>query len=191
LMLIVGLGNPGKEYRDTRHNVGFMVIEALAALHRISLRKKKEIAFLGSGTIHGEAVFLAMPGTFMNRSGDAVLGLLNQTGVEPSHLAVVHDDLDLELGRIRIKTQGGHGGHKGVLSIVTVLQTGHFLRVRIGIGRPPVGLEAANYVLRRFRKEERPLLQGVIQQSVEALGCLIQEGPQKAMDRYNQRATSL
>ena len=190
MKLIVGLCNPGPEYKKTRHNVGFMVIQALASQCQIAFSKKHEAFLLGSGRIDHEALLIAMPRTFMNQSGTAVRQILEKTGVDPSRIIVVHDDIDLALGRIQIKTRGGHGGHKGILSILSTLQTDQFYRLRIGVGRPPRGLDAAEYVLRPFDSKERSLLAGVIRQSVEALRCMVVEGTQKAMDRYNRKVIS-
>ncbi len=188
MKLIVGLGNPGRKYEKTRHNVGFMVIEALASAHRITFAEKRGAYFLGSGKINHENLLLAMPRTFMNQSGVAVKQLLDKTGVDSSQLMVVHDDIDLALGRIQIKAKGGHGGHNGILSILSALQTDRFYRLRVGVGRPPQGLDSAEYVLQPFKGEqEQDLLDAVIHRSTEALRCAVIEGPQKAMERYNQK----
>jgi PTH1 family peptidyl-tRNA hydrolase len=188
LKLIVGLGNPGRKYEKTRHNVGFRVVEALASEQGITFSEKKETYFLGRLSINHEPLWVAMPRTFMNQSGIAVKQLLDKTGVDPSQMIVVHDDIDLALGRIQIKTKGGHGGHKGILSILSTLKTDHFYRLRVGVGRPPQGLDPADYVLQPFEGHaEHSLLDKVIQNTTEALRCLVAEGPQKAMDRYNQK----
>jgi PTH1 family peptidyl-tRNA hydrolase len=188
LKLIVGLGNPGRKYENTRHNVGFRVVEAMASAHRINFAEKSGAYFLGSGKLGHETLFLGVPRTFMNQSGVAIKQLLDKTGVEPSQLIVVHDDIDLALGRIQIKTRGGHGGHRGILSILSTLPTDRFYRLRVGVGRPPHGLDSAEYVLQPFDgKQERTLLDEVIQRSTEALECMVVEGPEKAMERYNQR----
>jgi PTH1 family peptidyl-tRNA hydrolase len=186
-MLIVGLGNPGPQYKKTRHNVGFMVIETLASECRIAFSEKHAVFLLGSGRVDHETILIAKPRTFMNLSGTAVRRILEKTGIDPSHLIVVHDDIDLALGRIQIKTRGGHGGHKGILSILSTLQTDQFYRLRIGVGRPPRDLDAAEYVLRPFKSEEHSLLARVIRQSVEALHCMVVVGTQKAMERYNRK----
>ncbi len=190
MKLIVGLGNPGPEYKKTRHNVGFMVIQALASQCRIAFAEKHEAFLLGSGRVDCETILIAMPRTFMNQSGTAVRRILEKTGIDPSHLIVVHDDIDHALGRIQIKTRGGHGGHKGILSILSALQTDQFYRLRIGVGRPPRGLDAAEYVLRPFDSKEHSLLACVIRQSVEVLRCVVVDGIQKAMDRYNRKVIS-
>ena len=188
LKLIVGLGNPGRKYENTRHNVGFMVVKALASEQGIAFAEKGETYFLGLGKINHGTLFLAMPRTFMNQSGIAIKQLLDKTRVDPSQMIVVHDDIDLALGRIQIKARGGPGGHRGILSILFTLQTDQFCRLRVGVGRPPQGLDPADYVLQPFEgARERSLANTAIQHSTEALRCLAVEGPQKAMDRYNPK----
>ena len=185
--MVVGLGNPGPRYQNTRHNVGFLVVEAFARACRIGFREKSEVYQMGSGHIDDQDVLVAKPRTFMNQSGSAVKRLLEKTGVDPSHLIVIHDEIDLALGRIQIKAKGGHGGHRGILSIISTLQSGQFYRLRIGVGRPPEGQDPAEYVLHPFRSEDQSLLDAVVQRSVEAIRCFVLEGPQKAMNRYNVR----
>ena len=185
--LIVGLGNPGREYEETRHNVGFMVLESLASECRTVLRKERgEPYAFAPARLGQKTVFLATPRTFMNLSGRAVVRLLGKTGVDPSRLVVVHDDIDLGLGRIRIKARGGHGGQKGVLSIISALKTDQFYRLRVGIGRPPEGWEVADYVLSPFGRAERPVLAEVVDESVSALRCMVEEGGPEAMNRFNR-----
>jgi PTH1 family peptidyl-tRNA hydrolase len=165
-----------------------MVIEALASAHRITFSEKSGTYFLGSGKIGHVKLLLGMPRTFMNQSGVAVKQLLDKTGVDSSQLMVVHDDIDLVLGRIQVKAKGGHGGHNGILSILSALQTDRFYRLRVGVGRPTQGLDSAEYVLQPFKEgQEQNLLDTVIHRSTEALQCAVVEGPQKAMERYNQR----
>jgi PTH1 family peptidyl-tRNA hydrolase len=165
-----------------------MVIETLASIHRITFAERRGTYFLGSGKIDHKDLLLAMPQTFMNQSGVAVKQLLDKTGVDPSEMLVVHDELDLALGRIQIKFKAGHGGNKGVLSIISTLQTKEFYRLRVGVGRPTEGLDPAEYLLQPFEgKPERVLLEAVIHRSTEALRCAVVEGPEKAMERYNQR----
>jgi len=166
------------------------VIKELASTHRITFAEKSGTYFLGSGKVDHETLFLAMPRTFMNLSGIAVKQLLDKTGVDPSQMIVVHDELDLVLGRIQIKFNAGYGGNKGVLSIISILQTKAFYRLRVGVGRPPEGLDSAEYLLQPFQGEaEQAILDGVVRHSTEALRCAVIEGPQKAMERYNQRET--
>jgi peptidyl-tRNA hydrolase, PTH1 family len=190
LKILVGLGNPGPKYARSRHNIGFMVIDALAKILDISNWKISNRNATASGTVQGqgqcdERVILAKPQTYMNRSGSAVVELLAETGSHPSDLVVVHDELDLDLGRLQLKSKGGHGGHRGIESIIVSLQTHHFYRLRVGIGRPPVHQEAAEKVLSVFLPEERPVVQTMIERSAKALECLIKEGPETTMNRFH------
>jgi len=190
LKILVGLGNPGSEYRHTRHNAGFMVVDAFAKSIAVAFRKSSPHLVTAHGAIgtdeNPEKLILAKPQSYMNRSGLAVSGLLRETGAAPSDLLVIHDDLDLDLGSLRIKTQGGDGGHRGVQSIIAFLQTDQFYRLRVGIGRPPVRQAAETYVLSAFLPEEKPIVQEVIERAVKALDCFLKEGPETAMNRFNQ-----
>jgi len=186
----VGLGNPGPKYAGSRHNIGFVAIDALAKSLDISNWTSSHRSVTAIGIIEGrdrcrERLILAKPQTFMNRSGSAVVELLRDHGAQPSDLIVVHDELDLELGRLRLKSKGGHGGHRGVESIIESLQTNHFFRLRIGIGRPAVHQEAVEKVLSVFLPDERSVVQTMIERSVAALECLIKEGPAAMMNRFH------
>ncbi|HEY5595256.1 MAG TPA: aminoacyl-tRNA hydrolase [Nitrospiria bacterium] len=190
MKILVGLGNPGADYARSRHNVGFMVLDAYAKSLAVSFRKSSPRIHTAHGTVQGrnrndERVILAKPQTYMNRSGSAVLELLRETGAEPSDLLVVHDELDLDLGRLRLKSKGGHGGHRGVQSIIASLQTHQFYRLRVGIGRPPAHQAADKYVLSVFLPEERSVVQETIKRSVTALDCFIKEGPEATMNRFH------
>ncbi|MBI3611268.1 MAG: aminoacyl-tRNA hydrolase [Nitrospirae bacterium] len=185
MKILVGLGNPGAEYENSRHNLGFMVMDAFARSLAFSFRKSSPRLVTAHGAAGHEKLILAKPLTYMNRSGAAVLELIEKTGAGFSDLLVIHDDLDLGLGRLRIKTKGGHGGHRGVQSIIASLKAQQFYRLRIGIGRPPAHLAADEYVLSAFLPEERSLANEMIQRSVSALDCFIREGPEAAMNRYN------
>jgi PTH1 family peptidyl-tRNA hydrolase len=167
--LIVGLGNPGSRYDDTRHNVGFRVIDNLAAAHRIVLRSHLPTAVYGEGTIAAQPVVLAWPQTYMNASGKAVADLCAHFSTLPNDLIVAHDDLDLQLGRVKLKRQGGDAGHHGVRSIIARLGTGDFLRVRIGIGRPANKDEIVTYVLSPFTPDELPLLHDAVRHAAEKI----------------------
>ena len=190
MKILVGLGNPGADYARSRHNVGFMVLDAYAKSLAVSFRKSSPRIHTAHGTVQGrnrndERVILAKPQAYMNRSGSAVLELLRETGAEPSDLLVVHDELDLDLGRLRLKSKGGHGGHRGVQSIIASLQTHQFYRLRVGIGRPPAHQAADKYVLSVFLPEERSVVQETIKRSVTALDCFIKEGPEATMNRFH------
>jgi peptidyl-tRNA hydrolase, PTH1 family len=185
--LVVGLGNPGPEYVETRHNLGFAVVERLAAEAGgvfVSRGFQCEVCLV---RLAATPVLLLKPQTFMNRSGAAVFDWIERLGLLPANLVVAHDDLDLPLGRIRIGAGAGPGGHRGVLSIQEWLGTREFARLRIGIGRPESGDAAADHVLAVFRKDEALLVAEVVDRCAAALCCLVQEGVAVAMTRYNGR----
>ncbi|MHB8842237.1 MAG: aminoacyl-tRNA hydrolase [Candidatus Aquicultor sp.] len=187
MYIIVGLGNPGTEYEATRHNVGFMVIDRLSKEYGIRLDRKSRLARWGEGTLAGENVVLLKPLTFMNNSGLAVREILKGKDVELDHLIVVYDDLDLEPGRIRIRPDGGSGGHKGIQSLVGQLGSGDFLRVRIGIGRPSGRQDASDYVLKPFAKREREEIEFAIIKATDAITSIIQHGVERAMNEFNRK----
>ncbi|MBP7146805.1 MAG: aminoacyl-tRNA hydrolase [Acidobacteria bacterium] len=185
---VVGLGNPGEEYADTRHNVGFDVVRLLAGRHRIDLGRVRHRARFGLGTIAGERVLLALPLTYMNLSGEAVRPLLAYHGLGPADLVVVHDEADLEPGTVRVKSGGGTAGHNGVTSIADHLGTTDFVRVRIGIGRPRGGVgELVDHVLRRPGREEAELLAAARERGADAVEALLREGLERAMNKFNRR----
>jgi peptidyl-tRNA hydrolase, PTH1 family len=167
--LIVGLGNPGPRYESTRHNVGFRVIDTLGTTHRIILRGRLLTAAYGEGTIAAQRVVLAKPMTYMNASGRAVASLCAHFPILPSELIVIHDDLDLPLGRIKLKHKGGDAGHYGVRSIIEHLGTGEFVRIRVGIGRPARKAEVVEFVLSPFTPAELPLADEAIRHAVETI----------------------
>ena len=184
-LLVVGLGNPGEEYERTRHNVGAEVVETLARRHGGKLRRGRERALADEVTINGSRVALAVPLTWMNLSGEAVAPLVRRYRVEPPGLVVVHDEMDLPLARIQVKEGGGLAGHNGLKSIVAHLHTQDFLRVRIGIGKPPGRQEGADHVLRRFSKAERALIDVTVEQAADAVEVILSEGVTVAMNRFN------
>jgi PTH1 family peptidyl-tRNA hydrolase len=184
LRLIVGLGNPGPAYAETRHNVGFWVIEALAAEAGLKVRRHGEVSS-ATGRLSGQPVTLAKPQTYMNRSGPVVAALISDLGLDLRDMLVVHDDLDLAVGRLRMKSRGGAGGHNGVLSIIDALGSNRFARVKIGVGRPPAGEEAADYVLAAVPPEERSILEETVQRAAQAVECWIADGVMTAMNRFN------
>jgi PTH1 family peptidyl-tRNA hydrolase len=171
--LIVGLGNPGARYDATRHNVGFLVVDALGTTYHIPLREQHPLAQYGEGTIGAHQVVLAKPLTFMNASGKAVAGLCTQFALSPTDLIVIHDDLDLVLSRVKLKTQGGDAGHYGVRSIIEHLGTGEFTRIRIGIGRPATKDEVVDFVLSSFTPDELPLLDDAVHQALAIVEDLL------------------
>lgn len=187
--LIVGLGNPGKEYEASRHNVGFLVVSRLARTHGIALQERKYKSRWGQGQIEGQAVILAKPRTYMNLSGEAVKLLLASFSLTSNQLIVIHDDLDLPFGRIKIKEKGGNGGHRGIQSIIHAVGSGDFRRVKVGIGRPPGKMDAADYVLQPFDLAEKQLLEEVVTTAQTAVELLLKSGLQTAMNFYNRRKT--
>jgi PTH1 family peptidyl-tRNA hydrolase len=185
--LVVGLGNPGKEYARHRHNVGFQVIDALARAYGLRFaRQKGAKAHVAEGQIGDVAVILAKPQTFMNLSGQAVGRLARAHHVPAERILVVYDELDLPLGRLRLRPEGGSGGHKGMRSIIDVLGTQAFPRLRVGIDRPPGRMDPADYVLQPFDKEQQPLAAEALALAVEAVECWLAEGIVAAMDRFNR-----
>lgn len=187
--LIVGLGNPGKQYEASRHNIGFLVVNRLARIHGIPLAERKYKSRWGRGGIDGHPVILAKPRTYMNLSGDAVKLLLDSFSLTAHQLIVIHDDLDLPFGRIKIKEKGGNGGHKGIQSIMHAVGCGDFPRIKVGIGRPPGGMDAADYVLQPFDRTEKPQLVEIIALAQNALELLLKTDLQAAMNRYNRKET--
>lgn len=186
--LVVGLGNPGAEFAGTRHNLGVEVVELLARRHGGRLRSGKELALSGEVRIEGHLVALAFPQTYMNDSGRAVAALVRRHGVaEPSRIVVVHDELDLPLGRLQVKEGGGIAGHNGLRSIREHLHSADFLRIRVGIGRPPGRKQGADYVLRRPAKSEREELDVMVVEAADAVEAILAGGVAAAMNTFNQR----
>lgn len=187
MKLVVGLGNPGERYAETRHNIGFMVVASAAGRAGIALKRQGYQGLYGVGRLAGEESTLLLPQTFMNRSGASVAPACQSLGIAPGDLIVVHDEIDLPFGTLRIKSGGGHGGHNGLRSINASLGHGDFLRMRLGIGRPPAGGDVSGYVLSRFASAERVLLSEYLDTAVEALELLLRRGPNEAMNSYNNR----
>ena len=182
--LIIGLGNPGRKYRHNRHNLGFMAVEKLAATHHIEISRSQQRALTGSGRIAGRPVILARPLTYMNKSGDAVGPLASYYKIEPADVLVIYDDLDLPLGTLRQRAEGGAGGHKGMKSIINHLGE-RFPRLRMGIGRPPGRMPGAAYVLQDFGDDERVIVQEMLDEAVSAVETFLSEGIDLAMSRHN------
>ena len=187
LALVVGLGNPGTEYADHRHNLGFRVVDALAQAHGLSFARRKEVqAQVAKGIVAMRPVLLAKPRTFMNLSGRAVGRLRRAYEVPAEQILVVYDDLDLPLGHLRMRPGGGSGGHQGMRSVIDSLGTQAFPRLRVGVDRPPGGMDPAEYVLQPFAEEEIALLSHCLDQAVAAVECWLAEGIVAAMDRFNR-----
>lgn len=189
MTLIVGLANPGRRYRGTRHNVGAGVVDRLARRAGIAIDEDDGFARVGRGTIGGARVLLAKPQTYVNVSGEAVRDLRRRHRLRPQDILVVVDDLDLPLGRIRLRERGSAGGHNGLKSLIEALGTTAFPRLRVGIGRPPEGVDPADYVLTRFTPVELRALDAVLDRAAEALEAAIIDGVDAAMTRFNARGT--
>jgi PTH1 family peptidyl-tRNA hydrolase len=185
LFLIAGLGNPGADYRHNRHNVGFMVLDALADKAAIPLRRVEFRAIVGKGSLDGCRLILAKPQTYMNDSGQAVAPLLNFYKVPMENLLVIHDDLDLPFGSLRLRPTGGTGGQRGMESIVDKLWTRDFARLRVGIGRPPGRMDPRDYVLHDFDVDQQAVLPELMDTAVAVVRMFITEGIQKAMNTFN------
>lgn len=182
------MGNPGKAYANSRHNIGFMMVNALAKDYAIALKKDLSVyALVGKAEISNKAVLLAEPLTFMNLSGIAVKALLKKYKVKPEGLLIICDDLDLELGRIKIKESGSSGGHRGLKSIIDSLANKEFNRLRLGIGRPNQRQDNSEYVLTGFAKKEKKSLTELIEKSCDCAESWISDGMAKTMNIFNQK----
>jgi len=187
LWLVVGLGNPGDEYAAARHNAGFMLVRRLARAWKATLRGRAFQAKTAIVLRGGDRVMLALPQTFMNRSGVSVRAIMEGKGITADRLAVIYDDLDIPLGEIRVRKKGSPGTHKGMLSVVGEIRTREFARIRIGIGPLPEGRDAAEYVLAPFARDEQTLLDQSLYEAEEALGMVLDGGVDRAMTRFNRR----
>ena len=183
--LVVGLGNPGSRYTRTRHNVGFEVVDRLADRHGISLREKRFKSVLGSGRVAGSPAVLAKPQTFMNVSGEAVGPMAGWYKLGLERVLVVHDDLDLSFGDVRVKVGGGHGGHNGLRSLVKCLPGPDFVRVRVGIGRPQGPMDVSAWVLSRWSTQEASEVDGIVDRAADAVELVLSDGPRDAMNIVN------
>jgi PTH1 family peptidyl-tRNA hydrolase len=188
--LIVGLGNPGAAYRLTRHNVGYMVVDRLALRHGISLDKQRFKSVFGSGKVDGRHVILAKPMTFMNLSGPSVRDLATFFDLDTENVLVIHDDIDVVFGKIKIKEKGGDGGHNGVRSLIVAWGSDEFVRIRIGIGRPQMDNDVSAYVLGRFDAEQEKQFSDVISTAEHAVKTVLVEGVSEAMNRFHGKTIS-
>jgi len=187
-LLVVGLANPGAEYEGTRHNVGAEVVQVLAARHGAKLRKGKERAMVDEITVGQKRLALAIPLTYMNLSGEAVSPLVRRHGIDDPHrLVIVHDELDLPVGTLRVKVGGGLAGNNGLKSVKAHLHTDDFVRIRLGIGKPPGKAQGVDHVLKRPGKADRQELDIIVQEAADAVELILREGPDRAMNRYNTR----
>ena len=187
MKLIIGLGNPGRAYASNRHNIGFVCLNHFARSHAVKFDRKQGQARIGTGKAAGNEVVLAKPQTHMNRSGEAVSRLVKKFNISLDELIVIHDDLDLPLAKIRLSRGSSSGGHKGINSIIKELGSQDFIRIRIGIGRPPEASEdeIIAYVLSDFSPEQKKAITPVIPRVTEAILCLLTEGLEAAMNKFN------
>lgn len=188
MYIIVGLGNPGKEYGGTRHNIGFDVIELLAGQENISVAEKKHKALIGQGVVAGQRCILAKPQTFMNLSGESVRALLDYYKAdEKEELIVISDDVSLDVGQIRIRKKGSAGGHNGLKNIIAMLGHDTFIRVKMGVGEKPRGWDLADYVLGRFSGPERKIMDEAAERAADAIRSIITQGADAAMNDFNRK----
>ncbi len=185
MFLVVGLGNPGKKFKNTRHNLGFEVINEFAQEKNFPQSKSMRKALISEGNLHGEKVILAKPQTFMNKSGQAVRSLVDYFSVPLPNLIVIHDDLDLLTGELKISEGRGSGGHNGIQSVINKLQSKNFIRIRIGIGHEEGTPDQKRYVLGKFQDSERKAVEQAKQKAIEALDLIIEKGTEQAMNEYN------
>jgi PTH1 family peptidyl-tRNA hydrolase len=183
--LVVGLGNPGERYENTRHNVGFWCIDRLGERHSIKINSRNRLALTGEGRIGDEDIVLAKPRTFVNESGQAVTSLMARYRASAADLLVVYDDMDLPAGKLRLRPDGGPGGHNGIKSIIGALGTQGFARLRVGVGRPGPGDDQIEHVLGRANAEDQGLVDAAVDTAVEIIACYLSEGVEAAMNRYN------
>lgn len=189
MKLIVGLGNPTPQYDKTRHNVGFAVIDHLMNEYGIALDTAKHKGFYGKGRIAGESVILLKPMTYMNLSGESVVQVANYYKVAPKDVIVVYDDINLDVGRLRIREKGSAGGHNGIKNIIAHLGTDEFPRIRVGVGMKPPKMDLADYVLSRFSKEEEALMEEGYERAAKAMELMVEDEISQAMNLYNGNIT--
>ena len=187
MLLVVGLGNPGLRYRDTRHNVGFRCVDAMSKKWGIPVKDRRAKAVLGTGRLAGQDIVLAKPRTFVNNSGDAVSYLLTRFASKPEHLVIVYDEMELPLGRLRIRPQGSDGGHNGMRSIIAAIGTQVFPRIRVGIGPPAEGESSIPHVLGHFSSEEEGVVSEIVDRVASAVDCILEEGIDAAMSQFNRQ----
>ncbi len=188
MIIIAGLGNPGKEYVNTRHNAGFMAIDELARRHGIDVSEKKHKALMGKGSINGHKVILAKPQTYMNNSGESLRELFDYYKPDAeTEIIVIYDDITLDVGGIRVRKKGSAGGHNGMKSIIAHLGTENFQRVRVGIGEKPARMDLADWVLGHFHKEDTIALNEALKETGNAVEMLLEGDVDNAMNRYNKK----
>ena len=188
MYVIAGLGNPGREYEGTRHNVGFMTLDALADKYNIDVREKAHKALIGKGVIEGQKVILAKPQTYMNVSGESIRALVDYYKIVQEELIIIFDDISLEPGQLRIRKKGSAGGHNGIKSIIAHLGTQEFTRIKVGVGEKPPKMDLADYVLGHFPKEEAETMTTAFKDGAAAVVDMMTEGVEAAMNHFNGAA---
>jgi len=189
--LVIGLGNPGPRYEGTRHNVGFRVVDLLAARHGLALSRQRFQSRFAQGPICGVQAVLAQPLTYMNRSGEAVRQIMAYFGAGLPDLLLVHDDLYVELGRLKIVSGGGSGGHKGVGSLIDCLKDEAFARIKVGLGRPDPQMTKEGFVLSRFRADEEAIAERMVEQAADAAETVLDQGLARAQTRFNRKGSEI
>jgi PTH1 family peptidyl-tRNA hydrolase len=184
--LVAGLGNPGAEYSNTRHNAGFLVVDILAAAHKIAVERSKFNVTYGRGRIGEVEVLLAKPQAYMNRSGPPIRQLAEYFRIRHEAVIIIHDDIDLAFERLKIKEKGGDGGHKGIKSLIEAFGGDQFVRLRVGVGRSETGGDVVGHVLGKFSPDELSLLDKFLQRAAEAIETILYRGTKEGMNRYNQ-----
>lgn len=187
MYIIAGLGNPTKEYDKTRHNVGFLAIDALADKYHIDVSEKKHKALCGRGAIEGQKVVLMKPQTFMNLSGESIRAAVDFYKVDPEDIIIIYDDISLEPGQLRIRLKGSAGGHNGIKNIIAHLGTQEFPRIKVGIGAKPPRMDLADYVLSRFSRGEQKLMDDAFKEAADAAVMMMTDGPERAMNHFNTK----
>lgn len=188
MYIIVGLGNPKKEYENTRHNIGFDVVDAIADMYKIPMGEKKHKAIIGKGYIEGQKVILAKPQTYMNLSGESVRVIIDYYKIEEqSEMIVIYDDISLQVGQLRIRKKGSAGGHNGIKNIIAHLGHDIFLRIKMGVGEKPKGYDLADYVLGHFSKEDREYMNDSIGDAVNVVKMMVFDKTDDAMNQYNNK----
>ena len=187
MYIIAGLGNPTKEYENTRHNVGFAVIDRLADKYNIDVSERKHRGFCGKGVIEGQKVLLVKPQTFMNLSGESIRSAMDYYKITPEELIVIYDDISLNPGQLRIRKKGSAGGHNGMKNIIAHLGTSEFPRIKVGVGEKPPQMDLKDYVLSRFSKGEQEQMEEAFGEAAEAAVMMLREGPDSAMNHFNTK----
>ena len=185
--LIAGLGNPGSEYTNTRHNAGFLVIDTLAAWHKIAVERSKFNVLYGRGRIYGVDVLLAKPLSYMNRSGPPLRQFADYFRIQHEAMVIVHDDIDLAYERLKIKEKGGDGGHKGIRSLIEAFGGDQFVRLRVGVGRSQSGDDVVGHVLGKFGSDERSSIEDFLKKAAAAIETILLKGTKEGMNRFNQK----